>query len=436
MKRVLSLCLALMMTLSLCACGGGGGSSGRWEATQRPDEFGDISENSPAIISSTVEGTYSGLETTSGDLIVNIKFQPISLKPLYVAEFELLEEGERKAVYSNNPVLKCKIGDTISSYDLVGAPPNENLYLSLVEEMDDSDFDGNVLFCALYSGTDVPCIISMGSAEYHFTLKSSNFEKACDDAGFVVGPVSFADEAKSMTVRAAVEAFVTDDVENLRLAQERILLYVAENAPATTEELISMVNGVFLQIHDTESIAELYGGVGVNIPDVVSFNPNMYCTPNWWVGRYTSNTECVMGTYMSPFQINDTFVWGKIKNYDEESINELWSIIDPLTTMLEPRKFDAYENSEPENISIEDNMIIQKPDEYFSDYTFYDQLIKITDDIYIVNHSETKYGNDPDFYYYGLWIRCPKNYESILIDGTSPDELVNYICTQLLPEIE
>lgn len=414
MKKLMALILTLAMALSLSGCGGG--SSGGWEATQRADDFGDISTSSPIMVSTTVEGEYSSKDTSSGEVVVNVNFQKKEVAPFYFVEFELLEDGERNAVYkaTDFPVLKTKVGETITEYYLDAAAPNANVYLSLLSSGSDFTeeryFGGNTLFNELYYGSDVQCIIEFYSSgtQYQFTLLSKNFADICDDSGFNPGPTNVDEHTEwlkaadvdlgyELKIKEAIEIIVRDDWELMGAAEQCIIQNLSAYEVLSGTDIENVFNGlnisIFGPLHNPPRVEN-----GVYIPYL--------CRPdNWHLWMYDSNSQT--RTTLSVFEQEYLNTVRKSKGKDGTTLN-LFIEGDIFWTSNQadaPRP--AYGVK---------------------------QLLKVTDNIYITTFTTSD--NPNTFEYLNLVFKCPDKISHDIASGTSAEEIANYICTELIPEIE
>lgn len=205
MKRLIALLLAAVLALSLAACGGETGESPNsgnetstgettapvdttepqeeptvktnWEVVNQVDEFGDVIENGDTLLATTISGEFSNTATNSSELSGVAGFIPYGDE--YILSLDLDEYGNSPVTYSDSDlrdgiILKTKIGDTISEYELYGTAPTGNLMLME---------DARLFFTDFYDNSeDARCIINIGSSEYNFTIEYGNFASACDEA--------------------------------------------------------------------------------------------------------------------------------------------------------------------------------------------------------------------------------------------------------------
>lgn len=400
MKKTLFLLLTLAISLPLCACGGNEG----WEVKQRLDEFGDISESSSVMISTTIEGEYKNVETTSGELVVNINVQQRSSTPHYFFEFELLEDGTRNAVYesiktaSDVPILKTKVGETVSEYYLDAAAPNENLFLSLLDNLNEHDYDGNVLFSQLYEKNDIQCIIYLADSEYHFVIEAANFTKVCEEAEFSAGPLSLADEASEMSVREALEILLFNDTDHMILAQECLKFNYSNKEALDSDRLEEALSSEYLMVSPAETYLEYMTNRGMEVPATSTFNPHSCRPPEWTLAQYGSATQTNLGA----FEVSSS-----------------------------GRVFSPFESPKTREIIIENGTYRY---DILSLSNIYYQFIEIADGIYLSQAAMPS--AEQEYAYVGLMFKCPKNYSSTLSNGSSSDELLTYICDELLPAVK
>lgn len=420
MKRIISLCLALVMVLPLCACGGSSG--GGWEVTQRPDEFGEVTANSPTMVSTSVEGEYSSKEVSSGDLVVNISFQKKENIPLYFVEFELLEDGTINAVYEeiimqkDVPVLKTKVGETVTEYYLDAASPNTNVYLSLLAspvDFNEKDyFGGNTLFRELYNGSDIQCIIYFYSSgkQYNFTIKSENFAEICSGTDFALGPVNVDEHTEllkaedvalssELNIAEAIEIIVRDDSARIGAAELCIIQNMSNYEVLSGTDIEDALNGLNITVygprHNPPTVAELNG--------VMYYKP-YNCSPyNWHYWEYDLNSHT--RTTLNVIELNAAERVFKGKDGTTRNMIILGDTYWTANQADAPRPAYGVE-----------------------------QLLKVTDNIYITTFTTSDSPNT--FEYLNLVFKCPDNISHDIASGTSAEEIANYICTELIPEIE
>ena len=201
MKRLSAIILSAVIAFFVCACGGGAKPAetttevpvetnaevtttendtevdttltGVWEIKQSVDEFGDVAKDGKSIASSVIVGDFSNTATSSGELLGVVSMALDGKTPRFL--FSLLEYGDKKASYTSSDTLslKIKIDEQIIEFQNVyGAPPNSDLML-----VDNQ----KTIYDALYKGTDVKCIIYIGSTKYNFTLNSKEFNTVADE---------------------------------------------------------------------------------------------------------------------------------------------------------------------------------------------------------------------------------------------------------------
>lgn len=244
MRKWIALLLAVVMVLSLCACGGTDEASevvqsanenesvsvaeieeeaavqepaleenpepvvepvvmSGWTVEQTVDEFGDITEDSANVMRTAICGDFSNTATSSSELAGYIFIRANERKTHYSVVIRLLEYGDTPATYlssdAENLILKTKVGDTISEYQLTGTSPNGDLLLGIEEY----NYAGDEFFRTLYEGNDIRCIIYIGNSQYNFTVECGNFTTLCDESGFGLPTLGLA------TIEA-VEAMLND----------------------------------------------------------------------------------------------------------------------------------------------------------------------------------------------------------------------------------
>lgn len=204
MRNALPLILALVMCLFLCACGVNMAETSEstpesitevppepelitnWDVGQIVDEFGDVVADSNSYITSPISGNFSNTATTDSDLDGYIFLVPDENNLHYSVCFRLFEYENHIVTYlpsdEENIILKTKVGDTITEYQLTGSSPNGDLILS---NRDLEYYGADTFFETLYNGDDIRCIIYIGTSQYNFTVESSNFAIFCDEHGFL-----------------------------------------------------------------------------------------------------------------------------------------------------------------------------------------------------------------------------------------------------------
>lgn len=174
--------------------------NGTWYLSHTVDEFGDESGN--PVIQSEITGTFSNTATAESELkvmayIVSDDTGTIVGEGKYALAFRLLEYGDHVATYlsSDSKILKTKIGDTVTEYDLSGGAPNGDLYVdvnasvsSLKTKEDIENFlygktsnYGEEIAKQLVDGNDIKCVINIGSSKYNFVLEAGNIKDAFEE---------------------------------------------------------------------------------------------------------------------------------------------------------------------------------------------------------------------------------------------------------------
>ena len=125
-----------MMLLTIVMGTSAMAENGTWYLSHTVDEFGDESGN--PVIQSEITGTFSNTATAESELkvmayIVSDDTGTIVGEGKYVLAFRLFEYGDHVATYlsSDSKILKTKIGDTVTEYDLSGSAPNGDLYVDV-----------------------------------------------------------------------------------------------------------------------------------------------------------------------------------------------------------------------------------------------------------------------------------------------------------------
>lgn len=383
MKKIIALLLTGMMAISiLSACAGGSGKK-IWEIKQSVDEFGDVTDSSESWLFASVNGDFSNTATESSELSCGFGFILNPNNNQYVAQIVLKEHGDMPVSYSSNDIitLKTKIDETVDEYYLSGEVPTGNLYLS----PDDYEFEASKLFYELYSGNDIKCLISIGNSQYNFTLESGNFKKTADELGF-------APQDTELTVRRAIMILLEDKVDYFDLASETFNNHLYDYPIATSDELLDILNGQFL---------ELSASVGDYAADIGS---------RWSICNYTQEGFIKQGEIRYfPFDGTHYFSTESVKDGSE------------LTKLT--FKDDTY--------SYELKRVIG--------FVFVHKIAKLTDDIYIellYNKPQPDAVLDPDTFIFGkVFIKCPEEFA----EGTDGEQAVevylNHIKQDLIPQI-
>ena len=238
MKKIVALFLAFIICFSLCACGEQKGSE-TWSITKTVDEFGDITENSVELITGSFTGTFSNTATPGSDLTVIVIIGEKAKFNHYLVGFDLKEYNNTNATYLSSDVktFKMKINDEVITMDLDGLSPNGTLYLS----GKNYEWEGDLLFNELFKGNDVKCIINIGHSEYNFTLTSDNFISVCNENGYGEG-------ITELTVGEALNMLLEDSGEYTEIAEECIESKIEEYELLNTSDLVTYLNGCFLEI--------------------------------------------------------------------------------------------------------------------------------------------------------------------------------------------
>ena len=275
MKRIALAAIALLLILSLCACGNTDSRIGEsdevsmsnnesddsenvtttesneeseaaqddiWQEELTRDEFGDITDDSQEVIAGQFTGTFSNTATSESELSVAVLFTKNSTQNHYIAQFSLFEYMENIATYtsSSETILKIKIDDVVSEYNLYGEAPNGSLYLGL----NDYDYSADYIFDELYTGHDVRCIITIDSSTYNFTIPSQNITSVGDDIGFgYIYP--------GLTTSEAIDAYLLDsgnrDLQTA--AQESLVSHLDDYELLGSSELAELfADSTFLNI--------------------------------------------------------------------------------------------------------------------------------------------------------------------------------------------
>lgn len=217
------------------------------------DEFGDKTNDDTLILKSlSSDGDFSNTATASSELNVAI-FDWIpnvsGMKSVHLIQLKLLEYNDKPATYydSSEMTFKMKVNDKIEQYGITGKAPNGDLYIGL------HDNGGDVIHDYLYYGNDIRCIVTIDSSQYNFTIYSSGFADACDDAqvkleaiqeknriktgGMAIKP--FFEEKEGSAKIFEAYTWMTDNYDSLQLL--------------TTDEINKEIQGEFLSISMNQS---------------------------------------------------------------------------------------------------------------------------------------------------------------------------------------
>lgn len=186
MKRISAMILSTAMVLSVCACGGGTKTAettiaaeenttaavpkkeGHWQVEMSTDDFGDVTDESIPMLLGKFDGDFSNTATSSSELKVEV---------LNVDDnfgFYLYEYGKTKASFlsSDDKLLKIKIANDITEEKLIEFGDGA-LYCGGVT--------GTLIKQSLNAGSDVRCIIEVGSSKYNFTMNGDNYEDSISE---------------------------------------------------------------------------------------------------------------------------------------------------------------------------------------------------------------------------------------------------------------
>lgn len=340
MRKVWSIILISLIVLSLTSCGESESKNdGKWYFSQIVDEFGDVVKDGEKSLCVNFSGDFSNTATTKDNLTGSFSFRKNNAH--YIAEISLLEYGNTPITYNTNDkiCIKTKIVDNTSEYLLTGESPKGNLFLGA----NPHDYSADIVFNELYNGSDIRCIIYIGSSQYNFTLTSKNFSKICKEEKFELA-------SAEMTVDEAIAILLSDDLSLVDAAGDCLDEKYENFEILTNEELNKYLNGTFIEI----STGGRYGielSNGKTIP---------YCSME--IFKYTPTQHIQEGEFKRE-------TWGR---YYQKTIT--------------PHIFDFY---------IENNAVINKEQGYSFEYR------KITDDIFLQGF---KGKDDNKFHGYNLVI--------------------------------
>ena len=252
MKRTVAIILIIAMALSISACGSTINTDTSdisvsentsdadtakmvsWALRQSVDEFGDVTADSKAQITSRFSGTFSNTATNESNLSGEIFFQQKDNSEHYIAGFTLFEYEDKQATFfdSDEKVLKVKIDDNIYTFPLQGVSPNGDLFVGV----DAYDYSGDWLMLALSLGIDLRCIINLGSSQYSFSLNSDNIADLMTEENIPAPPAQ-------MTARDALTAFLLEDIEGIVDAKNFFYDHINDYEIVTSEELENLLSG-------------------------------------------------------------------------------------------------------------------------------------------------------------------------------------------------
>ena len=278
-------------------------NAGGWIAGQTVNEFGDVTEDSEAIIQTTMSGTFSNSATAESDLLVTL-----SVFENKTMSFSLLEYNSNPInFYSSDEItLSTKIYGDTHDYTLTGDPNKFTLYLE--------GLGAYVIYDSLERGADVECIITIGSSRYNFTILSENFAElsatAWDDA--ITSTKSF--------ITASLKCDQKEDCYNF--INSHINAYKTLNA----QEITDIIQGEWLQITiDTSSYDEWW---------VFGFNE----TERYQIGRYLDDNHNRKG-FEGTYEKTDAF---SHKYTIENDCLNIYSFGDKYTSFIVKKLQDGY----------------------------------------------------------------------------------------------
>lgn len=153
-----------------------------------------------------------------------------------------------------------------------------------------------------------------------------------------------------------------------------------------------------VKVLDTISLLEYMTNRGMEVPATSTLNPHSCRPPEWTLAQYGSATQTNLGA----FEVSSS-----------------------------GRVFSPFESPKTREIIIENGTyrydILSLSDIYY-------QFIEIADGIYLSQAAMPS--AEQEYTYVGLMFKCPENYSSTLSNGSSSDELLTYICDELLPAVK
>ena len=195
-----------------------------WKVEAERDEFGDEKKDGEKILSTVAKGDFSNSATVSSELVVGV--QMIMWEPENrVFSFTLLEYGDNPATFlASDPMsMKIKVDDTITDIGLETFNGVQGVYT----EFSQGQKDGFYFYEYLRKGKDIRCIIEIGNSKYNFTIESSNFVEAYNEA-FPDYAIAIKDDSESVSTSNIADAQVGDLIsygktENGELISWRVL---------------------------------------------------------------------------------------------------------------------------------------------------------------------------------------------------------------------
>jgi len=165
-----------------------------WKIAYYVDDFGDPTDD--FYLQGTFTGTFSNTATNGSDLTVVVCYDYNVSNREYIDGkaydttggynmiFRLLEYNDHKATFHNNDnmILKVKIADEITEYELGGIAPNGDLMLTT--QFDKSgNFPPAMIFATVMEHNiyDISCIIEIGSSKYSFTMNGNGLKELLDE---------------------------------------------------------------------------------------------------------------------------------------------------------------------------------------------------------------------------------------------------------------
>lgn len=277
MKKPLVIILSLLaVCIIMCACQSSGydkssaneeehTSFGDWMLAKEVDDFGDVVEDSDYVVLKTIAfGDFSNMATSGSDLRVEI-FNTIA-EGSHLFYFDLFEYNKTAPAtyYDDSEItMKAKMGDTITSYSMIGLPPNGSIFLGYKNE------DGNDIFDELYAGNDVRCIIYIDNSQYNFTISSDGFQEICAEAQKKKDEIAEKNRIKDPS--SVVDTVLTPDCGNAKLYE--MYQFLADNREdyhvMTDEEIKKEIDGDFYYFSMRD-----YSGAITTDRDIMNYSDN------------------------------------------------------------------------------------------------------------------------------------------------------------------
>lgn len=267
MKKLLAFLLAAMLLLTLCACNEKDDAAditpetetakitettealappSYWTLLSATDDFGSVSYDEQLMLFAPIEGTFSNTATESSELSGNIYISTIAKGSSTIAVFfELNEFGDHRIAFAeadeNQIVLKTNADGLAEEWKLLGYA--DTGLLELPGAFSEDQKEGNYFYNKLVDGVDIPCVITVGSSTYEFTVESRDIKEVYNNTPTYAS----ADEIDASVVSQLVSAA---DVSNpIKLFSDKLSAY---SDRFTLENVLYSGNAYFVKMLDQE----------------------------------------------------------------------------------------------------------------------------------------------------------------------------------------